>query len=261
MESKSLNIPNKIDIFGINFSETNLDQTAELLINYSSDSPGFICFPCTASIANAHKNEALKYAINQSIITLADGKFTEYYAALKGFKSIKNVSGYWLMDKLLQSNKSHFFYGSDNSTLGKLNNNLSNNYPSAKILGFKEAPFVNVEDISANKQILKDIEEINMLNPDFIWVSMSHPKQEFLMYHFSKKLNRGIMLGVGAVFLYHADILKKGPEVLKKFALRWVYRLFQQPKKFIDRNHSIPGILKFLNLILLYDILKFRKYS
>jgi exopolysaccharide biosynthesis WecB/TagA/CpsF family protein len=64
------------------------------------------------------------------------------------------------------------------------------------------------------------------------------------------------MLGVGAVFLYHSGALNKGPEILKKLSLRWLYRLFQQPVTVIKRKKMLPGIAGFLKLVIKYNILR-----
>ena len=52
------------------------------------------------------------------------------------------------------------------------------------------------------------------------------------------------MLGVGAVLLYHADIIKKGPEWIKKIGMRWILRLIQEPLRLC--KSTLPSILYFL---------------
>lgn len=254
-----LPVPERADIFDVSVSRVDLDQASEYLLSGRFEPAVYVCFPCTASLANAHGNDALVHILNESALTLADGKFTEYYARAKGLNGVRNVSGYWLMDNLLKSDRTHYFYGSDDVTLNRLQQELKKNYPNARILGFKAAPFLKAEDIPGNEEIRRDIEAIRQIGPDFVWLSMSHPKQEILMHYHSKSLGSGVMLGVGAVFLYHAGIVDKGPEILKKLALRWVYRLLQQPKTVLKRNHVLPGMFRFLRLILWYDVLRLRR--
>jgi N-acetylglucosaminyldiphosphoundecaprenol N-acetyl-beta-D-mannosaminyltransferase len=55
------------------------------------------------------------------------------------------------------------------------------------------------------------------------------------------------MLGVGAVFLYMAGTIKKGPEFLKRLGLRWVLRIIQEPKRLF--LSTLPSIFFFIKLV------------
>ncbi len=259
MSREPVTAPGRVNIFDVSLSCVDLDSATEYLLSGTFKPAGYVCFPCTASLANAHGNDSLVNILNAAVLTLADGKFTEFYARAKGHDGVRNVSGYWLMDRLLRSDKTHFLYGADQATLDRLQKELARNYPEARILGSRPAPFLEAGDIPGNETVAQDMEEIRRAGPDFVWVSLSHPKQEILMHHFSGMLDRGVMLGVGAVFLYHAGIVDKGPEILKKLALRWAYRLLQQPRTVLRRNHVIPGMFRFLGLVFRYDILRQRR--
>jgi N-acetylglucosaminyldiphosphoundecaprenol N-acetyl-beta-D-mannosaminyltransferase len=248
--------PGRADIFDVAVSRVDLDGASDFLLSGRFEPAVYVCFPCTASVANAHGNESLVNILNESALTLADGRFTEFYARAKGLDGVRSVSGYWLMDRLLRTDRTHYFYGSDDATLLRLQEELESNYPQARILGYRSAPFLEADQIPGNAHIARDMQEIRRAKPDFVWVSLSHPKQEILMHHFRESLGSGVMLGVGAVFLYHAGIVDKGPEILKKLALRWLYRLLQQPKTVLKRNHVLPGMFRFLRLVLWYDVLR-----
>lgn len=250
--------PERVNLFGVQFSMIDLETATTLLTQGGFKRPEYICFPSTFTILEAHKDKDFQNILNNSYITFIDGKLTEYYARLKGYKNAKNVSGYWLMEELLQTKLSHFFYGTDQPTLEKLKTNLEKKFPNANILGYNAPPFVkNTNDFYPNDTIINHFRTINELNPDIIWIGISTPKQDFLMHHYKKHLNKGVMIGVGAVFLYQAGIVKKGPEFLKKLALRSVYRLIQEPSKMSKK--LIPGILYFFYLVFKHDILRIKK--
>lgn len=115
-----LMIPKKIDILGTHFSNTNLKEVVEFIKFKKFNEPNYVCFPSTNTIAKAHKDKKFQYILNNALLTIADGKFTQFYARMYGNKKIKSISGYWLMKELLQTNLSHFFYGCDDETLAKL---------------------------------------------------------------------------------------------------------------------------------------------
>jgi N-acetylglucosaminyldiphosphoundecaprenol N-acetyl-beta-D-mannosaminyltransferase len=124
-----------------------------------------------------------------------------------------------------------------------LQKNLQVQYPNARILGFKSPPFVTTRDIAGNENIRADIEQINALKPDLVWIGISSPKQDYLMHHFHRHLDKSLMLGVGGVFLYFADGSLKSPEFIKKIGLRWAYRLSKEPARLWPKYY---GTFRFL---------------
>lgn len=248
------NATERLDLYGLKFSNVNFKQTIDLIINYNFNNPDYICFPSTNIVAKVHKDEYLKTIFNSSFLTLADGKFTEYYFKLKGNKNIENISGFWLLRELLNTDLKHYFYGGSQNTLNKLKFKIEKDFPDAKVIGYSSPPFVKIEDIKDSEQIKNDILHINQLKPDLIWIGISNLKQDVLMHHFVKELDQGLMLGVGAVFLYMSGEVKKGPEWVKKLGLRWLIRVIQEPRK--EWKKTVPSVLIFIKLFFL-ELLKY----
>ena len=56
---------------------------------------------------------------------------------------------------------------------------------------------------------------------------------------------KGLMIGVGAGFDFHADKIKRAPRLLQKLSLEWLYRLMQDPKRLFRRYlHTNPKYLR-----------------
>jgi len=176
---------------------------------------------------------------------------------MKGHKNINNVSGYWLMENYLQTNYTHYFYGCDDDTLEKLKHNVEHKHSNAKILGYKAPPFVDIDEITMSEQLSKDFKEINKVKPDFIWIGISSPKQDYLMNFYVNHIDHGVLIGVGAVFLYQAGLINKGPEWIKKLGLRWFVRFIQEPVRMWEKK-SIQNSIYFIYLIIKHDILKIK---
>lgn len=249
--------PGRVDIFGTKFSNVNLESAIDFLTKNKFETPKYVCFPSTDTITVAYNNPKFQKILNKSLITFVDGKFTEFYLRLKGYKDIKNVSGYWLLENLLQTPSTHYFYGCDNQTLKALDEKLRIKFPNAKILGFKAPPFVQLEEIYHNKQIVEDFKKISSLGPDYIWVGISTPKQDFLMHHYVKHLEKGVMFGVGAVLLYHSGAEKKGPEFLKKLGLRWLLRVIKNPGR-IKQRKVFYNLIFVIKLVVKHDLLRLK---
>ena len=79
-----------------------------------------------------------------------------------------------------------------------------------------------------------DTELINEADADIVWVGLGSPKQDKWMAAHRGKI-RGVMLGVGAGFDFHAGTVKRAPKWMQKMHLEWLYRLFSDPKRLFKR--------------------------
>lgn len=245
--------PKTLNVYGIKF--TNIDPKGVLKAIETNDfnEPKYVCFPSTNIVSKVRDNKSLQDVFNTAWMTLPDGMMTQYYARLKGIKKLKMVSGFWLLTQLLNKNYTHYFYGVTDEVLLKIEKKINSEFPTARVLGYKSPPYVELEEIEQNEQINNDILEIRKLNADIIWIGITNLKQDLLMNIFHKQLNRGVMIGVGAVFLYLSGEVKMGPVWVKKLALRWLIRLIQEPKK---EAKSLPSTFYFLFLMFKEFILR-----
>lgn len=237
----------KIYILGVKINQYNFDETFDTIVHHDFIQPGYICLPDMSVIANSLNDNTLKHILNNSFLTLADGKPLELIAKLNGNKHISTISGYWLIKKLMNRDINHFFYGSTNDINIKVISNLRSEFPNCNIVGFLNPPFIELNQIENNEKIMENIEFINRIKPDIIWVGISSPKQDYIMHHFHKKLNRGIMIGVGGVLDYLSGNQKISPEWIKAIGLRWLYRLLQEPRRLHKKYfNTILIIIKYL---------------
>ncbi len=242
------NEPEKINFFGTQIVNSNLDEVLHRLKQYEGP-PSYICFPSTNMIALAHEDAGFRKVLNSALMAMPDGKITEYYCKLKGYKKIKSISGYWLLDSLLKTDCSHFFYGLLPSELEILKTQIALKYPHANIKGFMSPPIIELSEINENEKIIRDMKFISELRPDFIWVGITTPKQDYLMYNYcSTQNNPTIMLGIGAVLRYISGIEKISPEWMKKLGIRWIYRLILNPRIY---KRMFPGMKLFIKLALM----------
>ena len=123
-----------------------------------------------------------------------------------------------------------FFFGATDETLQNLYNVLISTYPGIQIAGMYSPPFRQMTE-EEDKAI---IDRINETRPDFVWVGLGAPKQEKWMALHQGKI-KGLMIGVGAGFDYHAGNIQRAPEWMQKKNLEWVYRLMQDPKRLFKR--------------------------
>ena len=124
----------------------------------------------------------------------------------------------------------HFFYGSTEETLKKLQRTLKRSYSDVQVAGMFSPPF---RTLSA-KEDEEVVRMINESNADFVWIGLGAPKQECWMAEHQGKI-KGFMIGVGAAFDYEAGNIERAPQWMQKVNLEWLYRLLQEPKRLFRR--------------------------
>ena len=223
------------NILGLNVTVTNMNETVDYIGENIDKLKGkYICITNVHTTIMAYENEKYMDIQNNAVLILPDGNPLSALSRKMGFKEAKRVAGPDLMHeifKLSEENRyRHYFYGSTEETLKQLNIKLKEKYPKITIVGMFSPPFN--EEVSLESE--EKLNEINRLNPDFIWVGLGAPKQEIWMRLHENKVN-GLMIGVGAGFDYFADKIKRAPKWMQKSSLEWLYRLMQEPRRLFKR--------------------------
>lgn len=231
--------------FNINF-EFDKDKVFESIDQaLDKDKPTYICVADGNILVNVHQSQDYRDVINSGLLSICDGHWTTIY--LRWIYGIKRDSycGSEIFIDLLKKNKySMAFVGGSNEALNGIKSFVDGHYPDNKYT-FVELPFKSVDEFD-----YKSIgETLNKDKYDIIWVGLGAPKQELFMNKLRPYLNRGVMIGVGAVFnFYGSDNINRAPRVIRSLHLEWLYRVITEPKrqfpKFSNYLQSIPKVLR-----------------
>lgn len=248
-------------IFGVNISSiVSYEETYNKIINClkTSTNSNYVTVNNVHTVTEAIRNNNYKEIINNSFLSLPDGKPLSIYLKLKGYKNVNRIFGPTFFEKTLEwgqkDNLKHFFFGSSEDTLNKMIFNISKKYPDAKIFGCFSPPYKDRFSEEENDFFIK---LMNESGADIYWVGLGAPKQEIWMYENYKKLNKGVMVGIGAGFDYLAGNTKHAPKWMKEFALEWLYRLIQEPRRLWKRYLITNTIFLFYILLEFLGIKKF----
>lgn len=172
---------------------------------------------------------------NNALMAFPDGKPLSVIARWKGAENIERIFGPTFLEKALdwgqRDGLKHFFYGGSEETLKKLLDQCQQRFPNLHIAGAISPPFRDLTP--AEKEYY--INQINASGADIIWVALGAPKQERWMAENYRRLDRGVMIGIGAGFDYLAGNTQHAPKWMKDFALEWLYRLIQEPGRLWKR--------------------------
>ncbi len=222
-------------VLGLSYAVTNVAEAVFHVMLFRKELSGkYICFSNAHTAVMGKESENYRKVQEAAAIVFPDGSPVAAELRLRGHERAFQVAGPDFMECAfrlgLKSNISHYFYGATEETLKALKQRLEEKFPGIRIAGMISPPFREVTEE-------EDKEFINMINlaaPDFVWVGLGAPKQEKWMWEHRDNI-KGVMLGVGAGFDFHAGTVKRAPVWVQEIGLEWLYRIVQDPKRLIKR--------------------------
>ncbi|HKM93332.1 MAG TPA: WecB/TagA/CpsF family glycosyltransferase, partial [Prolixibacteraceae bacterium] len=213
--------------FNIDTSINQLDfSTKSLLIN--TINPHSYCV--------TKKDTLFKEALQKSDVLIPDGIGIVIAAKLLANEKIERIAGADLHEHILklanQNNGKVFYLGSMPSTLQKIKERLSIEYPN--ILFECYSPPYKLEFTSADNKAM--LEAVNAFKPNALFIGMTAPKQEKWAYQHKDSLDVNIIASIGAVFDFYAGTVKRPGKFWQKSGLEWLPRLLREPKRLWRRT-------------------------
>jgi N-acetylglucosaminyldiphosphoundecaprenol N-acetyl-beta-D-mannosaminyltransferase len=212
-------------------SAVNIEKTLSAIWQKSKISNiGYICVTNSRTTYLANEDDSYCSIQNNSLLTLPDGAPLVWIAHNLGYKEVVRVSGKDLMDALFEISEerrySHYFYGSTQSAIDLMKENILQRYPDLDIKGAVSPPFQPLESFDIDPLA----KELNDLRPTFFWCGLGAPKQERLIAALQPKLDSTISVGVGLAFEYFAGTVVRAPRWMQNLGFEGIYRLSQQPR-------------------------------
>jgi N-acetylglucosaminyldiphosphoundecaprenol N-acetyl-beta-D-mannosaminyltransferase len=213
-------------------SETTIEEVSDILTSQEYISVAI----CNAnSLVRSVKNTELKNAINSFGLKTPDGFPVAKALAILSKKKFERVDGYKVflktIEKGLDKNISHYFFGNKEEVVSKLIIKLKKDFPSILIDGYTCPPMLEVSQlVNEYGDFLANLES------KVIWISLGLPKQELFMKNLKDSYNLSHnLIGVGGVFDWVAGTKKKAPEWAANLGLEWILRLVQEPRRLAKR--------------------------
>ena len=223
------------NIMGVNIAAINMPWLIEFTKRYIKELSGnYMCVSNVHTTVMSYDDAKYCAVQNGGIMAIPDGGPLSSVGRRRGFSEMRRTTGPDYMKEILKiSNKEgyrHFFYGSTEETLKKLQRTLKRSYSDVQVAGMFSPPF---RTLSA-KEDEEVVRMINESNADFVWIGLGAPKQECWMAEHQGKI-KGFMIGVGAAFDYEAGNIDRAPMWMQKANLEWLYRFLQEPKRLFKR--------------------------
>lgn len=215
------------------------DQMGTILKWASCHESRMVCVANVHMVMEAYWEPKFAQILHNADLVTPDGMPLVWMLKKMGVPQDR-VAGMDILLRLCQlapeENISVFFLGSDEPTLSRIGNRLTQDFPKLQVAGLRSLPFrpLTPEEDDAV------IKEINDSGAGIVFVSLGCPKQERFMAQHRGKI-KAVMLGVGAVFPLYAGQQTRAPLWVRESGLEWFYRLVQEPNRLWKRySQTIP---------------------
>ena len=223
------------NIMGVNIAAINMSWLIDFTKkNIRELSGNYLCVSNVHTTVMSYDDKTYCAVQNGGIMAIPDGGPLSSVGRKRGFSQMERTTGPDYLKEILKISAKegyrHFFYGSTEETLGKLQKHLEEHYPGVQVAGMYSPPFRNLTE----KENTEIIRMINESQADFVWIGLGAPKQECWMAAHQGKVD-GFMVGVGAAFDYLAGNIERAPMWMQRANLEWLYRLLQEPQRLFKR--------------------------
>lgn len=223
------------NIMGVNVAAIDMPWLLEFTQNHLSELSGdYMCVANVHTTVTAYDDKQYCEIQNGGVMAIPDGGPLSSIGRKRGHAQMQRTTGPNYMEEVIKSGilkgYRHFFYGSTEETLARMEQKLIEQYPDILIAGMYSPPFRMLTE----EEDLKIVEMINQSNADFVWVALGAPKQEKWMEQHQGRI-KAFMVGVGAAFDYFAGNISRAPQWMQRCNLEWLYRLLQDPKRLFKR--------------------------
>lgn len=203
-----------------------------------------VAFANTHLLYCATRERKLRDALGPFLL-LNDGVGMELLSRLAtgtGFR--ENLNGTDFVPRLLAAAPPGyriFLVGSTRSVVEFAAKNLAQLHPSLVVCGAQDGFSGNLESSSF-------IDTLARARPDIILVALGNPLQEHWIVTSAARLDRGLFIGVGALFDFIAKDKPRAPAIVRMARLEWMFRLMLEPRR-LWRRYTVELVVVTLAIL------------
>ncbi len=179
-----------------------------------------------AKVVAMRRNPALRQAVADCDIILADGQSVVWASRLLGSPLPERVAGIDLFMELLAKAARRsfrvYFLGARPEILRRTLAEVSRRFPGLAIAGARDG-YYSADEM---EQVAADIRQSGA---DLLFVGMSSPRKELFLSRWGESSGVKVVHGVGGSFDILAGLTRRAPIWYQRHGLEWLYRAQQEP--------------------------------
>lgn len=224
-------LPEKQDVVGTGISIVDFAELTAALAGRPPDRATVVAVCNVHSVMSARRDAELRTALAAADICTPDGMPVAWALRSMGNPDQERLHGAKVTATLLAAGTPrgwrHYFYGSTQETLDRLQAAVKERYDGIEVAGAMSPPF---RDLTADEEDAVAA-EIMDTRPDFVWVGLGMPKQEKWMYRNRHRYPGVALIGIGAAFDFIAGTKPEAPQWMQRAGLEWSFRLMSEPRR------------------------------
>ena len=197
------------------------------------------------AIALAARDEAFRFTFEQADIIHADGQAAVFASRMtKTPIPERSATTDFIHDaaKMAAEHGLRFFLlGATEEANAEAARVLRETYPGLQIVGRRHGYFGRDEEDEI-------CDEINLTQPDVIWVGLSVPLEYEFAVRNKTRLRAGWLVTCGGCYNFVTGTYKRAPRWMQAVGLEWLFRLVKEPKRLFWRYAVTNPLAIFLLL-------------
>ena len=219
---------NRINVLGVGIDNLTLSEAVDKALSLISEHRcAYMVTPNPEIVMAAWDDPKVSKAIENADLVIPDGVGVMQAARILGTPLREHMPGIdaatEIIKRLASRGGSVFLYGARPGVAEKAAERMKQRFPGLVICGTNDG-YGNDDGAVVSK--------INAAKPDFVMVCLGVPKQELWMAKHAAKLDAGLMAGLGGTIDVFSGQVKRAPLIWQKLKLEWLYRCFEEPKRF-----------------------------
>ena len=219
---------NRVNVLGVGIDNLTLSEAVDKALSLISEHRcAYMVTPNPEIVMAAWDDPKVSKAIENADLVIPDGVGVMQAARILGTPLREHMPGIdaatEIIKRLASRGGSVFLYGARPGVAEEAAERMKQRFPGLVICGTNDG-YGNDDGAVVSK--------INAAKPDFIMVCLGVPKQELWMAKHAAKLDAGLMAGLGGTIDVFSGQVKRAPLIWQKLKLEWLYRCFEEPKRF-----------------------------
>ena len=206
------------------------EDAVDTVVGWMDDPSSRTAHFCNVHLTvTAHDSVGLLETLERGSLNATDGMPLVWMARRLGVRGDR-VPGPDLMLAVMDRGRArgarHYLYGGAPGVAEALERRLLADLPGLHVAGVFSPPFTPQAEL-----LDVDLARIQATVPDYVWVGLGAPKQEFWVEEARDRLHAAGILAVGAAFDFHSGSKRRAPRWMQRTGLEWLYRLASEPRR------------------------------
>lgn len=227
----------RYDFLGLPVDALTRDEALERVAELArTPEPSHVLFLNVDVMVKADRNPELRRAIEQSDLSLMDGKPPLRVAQRRGIPLPEKVSGSDFVPAVCavaeREGLSVFILGGKEGVPEAARDNLLAEHPKLNIVGAYSPRFGFEKDPA---ELAKINDMLTGTGPDILLACLSCPKQEIFVEGNKGVYKAPVSISCGATVDFLAGNVRRAPEWVSRAGVEWLYRFLKEPKRLFKR--------------------------